>query len=101
MTSKDREFAITRIKEELQLNINRLYKKLDNIDSGKIKDFAEELELDGIRFCQKCGKPFSEGYVTPDMEVFCSLECLEMTEEEIDEQYSDEEDCIFYTKWEI
>jgi len=102
MTKENREFAIERIKEELQLRNDRLWEELDELNSDKIKDFAEELELDGIRFCHKCGKPMIEGYITPDMGVYCSCECLEMTEKEVEYQYSDEDcDCIFYTEWEI
>jgi len=64
-----------------------------------IMTFMEENNLDCLRFCDECGTPFWEGYITEDSDVYCSLKCLGMTQKQFDKQYSDEEDCTFYTEW--
>lgn len=76
---------------------------LFNIEEKDIYDvieFCVEYDFDSIRFCEKCGKPIIEGYCD-EGDAYCSLECLGMTYEELNKQYSDEHDCVYWTEWEL
>jgi len=74
---------------------------IEDKDVRDIEEFCSQHNLDGIRFCAKCGKPIIEGYDAYS-EIYCSLECLDMTQEQVDDQYSDDADeCIYWTEWEI
>ena len=57
--------------------------------------------MEGIRKCDVCGSPMSEGFCIHDGEqYFCSDECLHTayTQEEYEEMY--EEDEAYWTTWE-
>lgn len=103
MTEEDRKFAVARIKEEMKANFihPELIKKVDTLPAEALKGFSEFHDLEGIRFCATCGKPFKEGIIW-DGEVYCSVECTGMSQEEYDAQYDDDDcDCAFWTEWEI
>lgn len=85
---------------QLSLELSFLFFDLEHTTFEAIKDLQERYNLDGFRFCTKCGKFIRSGYLTTDMEPYCSLECLEMTEKEIEGQYSDDKNCIVWTDWE-
>lgn len=59
--------------------------------------------MEDKKTCDECGKIIKdeEWYFTDqvNMASYCSLECLGMTEEEYDEQYSEVDDCAFMTTW--
>lgn len=83
---------VTHVDEIDEKTFNQLWEKT------VLAKYPSEL-CDCIRFCTECNKPIHEGYMTPDYDTYCSDECLGMTEDEIEEQYDDEDDCIFWTEW--
>lgn len=93
LTEEDRAFIMKRFTEKL-IDLKNDFTRED------VENFMDKNDLDCLRFCDKCGKPFYMGYLTPDGDVYCSEKCLEMTTKEIADQYSDDEDCIFFTEWE-
>jgi len=97
MTDKEKAFAVNRIKQELAFD--ELIEELDKLDAKDLEEFCSENEIDGIRFCDKCGGPIIEGYSCFGG-AYCSLVCLEMSEEEYNDQYDENEDCAFWTEWE-
>lgn len=102
MTEKEKKFAVARIKEELAVMFNTdddVVKELDNTRAEDLDSFCIKNEIEGLRFCTKCGKPMCEGFLTIDSDPYCSAECLEMSDQEIEDQYSNEDDCIFWTEW--
>ena len=99
MTDEDRKFAIDIIKKELKER-TILTENIDDIKSDKLQDFCDLNDIESLRFCSRCGRPMVNGYITPDYDVYCSLECLGMTEQEVEDQYDDDDECIFWTEWE-
>jgi len=99
MSEEDRKFAINVIKKELKER-SIWIDDIDDIESDKLQDFCDFNEIESLRFCSRCGRPMVNGYITPDYDVYCSLECLGMTEQEVEDQYDDDDECIFWTEWE-
>lgn len=83
------------LKDLSDFSVNMEEKNIEDI-----KEFIDEQGYAGIRFCEKCGKPIIEGY-SDEGDAYCSLDCLGMSYDEFMEQYSDEQDCVFWTEWEI
>ena len=48
------------------------------------------------RECEECGKGIRAGYILDDGS-YCSLECMDLTEQEWDDLYNDDN---YYTEWE-
>lgn len=72
-------------------------------DAKAIKEMLVNLSnylFDHIRVCSVCGKVMQEGYVTENLEYFCSDKCLhtKYSEEEWAEMYTDDGD-NYWTEW--
>lgn len=127
MNREQREYALDRIATEIKVASNRKVAKYErlimdtvaeevekiialsdfknNIKDKTIEDYkslCSNLKIDGLRFCSKCGKPMIDGFLDScSGEAYCSVECTGMSEDEYNNQYSDENDCVFWTEWEI
>jgi len=95
ITIEMKELVDTFNRNQNRLNIVRA--RIDAYDKSALEQIQDDMYVEEMRFCDVCHKPITEGYEGGG--VWCSLECLGMTEKEVEEQYSDEDDCVYFTQW--